>query len=130
MALAGTHKNASPKGACNRTKQEASWRQLANLKKVARPELLFLLDEILFAPTSYPLMAMCCSIPFHRWPNNLCMIDLKMKLYLELSEPLNCPKYLYGKTINVFGMHTFCCVGVSKQAMYNRIRVNTTQWKP
>jgi hypothetical protein len=44
-----------------------------------------------------------------------------MKLYLELFHPSNSPSCLCRKTIDPFGMHTFCCTRVSKKIIHDRI---------
>jgi hypothetical protein len=49
------------------------------------------------------------------------IINLKMK-YLELFHPCYCPSCLFGKPIDPFGMHTFCCTRVSKKIIHNRIQ--------
>ena len=71
---------------------------------------------------SCPILGMIRSNPAHRRPNDLFMINLKMKLHLPLFPRTNCPQYVCGKTMDVHDMHAFCCRRVSKMVMHNRIR--------
>ena len=61
----------------------------------------------------------------HRRPNNLFLINLKMKLHLELFHPSHCPSCICGAIIDPHGMHNFCCVGVSKKAMRDWVHDDT-----
>ncbi|KAL7524027.1 hypothetical protein ACHAXR_000408, partial [Thalassiosira sp. AJA248-18] len=65
------------------------------------------------------------SNPSHRKPNDLFIINLKMKLHLPLFPPGNAPKFLCGVTIDPHGKHIFCCRRVSKMACHNRVRDGT-----
>ena len=69
---------------------------------------------------------MCRSNPQNRCPHDHFLINLKMKLHLELYDPTLCPKCLCGKTIGVFAMHTFCCVRVSRKVIHDCIVFTTT----
>ena len=53
------------------------------LYSIAHPGLSAVLSEILIASSSYPIIGMSRSVPSHRRPNILFIINLKMKLYLE-----------------------------------------------
>ena len=136
VSMAGTHhqcsdpidfflRRGSLKSARDRLKKIASIERRVHLERTARPGLKHNLSEILIASSSYPILGMSRSIPSHRRPNDLFIINLKMKLYLELFEPSTCPTCLCGATIDVFGMHTFCCRRVSKRMMHDRIRDDT-----
>ena len=118
-------KNGSFNSARDRLKQEASRLRHSSLLTIARPDLQKILSEILIASSSYPIIGMCRSNPQNRRAPDLFIINLKMKLHLELYDPKLCPKCLCGKTINVFGMHTFSCVRVSKKACNDRIVFTT-----
>ena len=109
------------KSARNRIRVAASTLRRTALYSIARPGLLAVLSKILIASSSYPIIGMSRSVPSHRRPNNLFIINLKMKLYLELFHPSNCPSCLCGKTIDPFGMHTFYCTRVSKKIIHDRI---------
>ena len=115
-------RQGSFKSMCDRVKKAASARRYSSLCTIAGKDLLDDLDEILISPTSYPLIAMCRSIPSHRRPNDLFIISLKRKLHLELFDPAQCPTCLCGQTIDPFGKHTFCCRRVSKKIAHDRIR--------
>jgi hypothetical protein len=78
------------------------------------------LSEILISSSSYPIIGMCRSIPSHRRPDDLFLINLKMKLHLEIYAPDNCPTCICGQVIDPFALHTFHCVHVSKKAMHDR----------
>jgi hypothetical protein len=118
-------KNGSFKSARDRLKQEASRLRHSSLLTIARPDLQKVLSEILIASSSYPIIGMCRSNPQNRRAPDLFIINLKMKLHLELYDPKLCPKCLCGKTIDVFGMHTFCCVRVSKKVCHDRVVFTT-----
>ena len=65
------------------------------------------------------------SILSHRYPNDLLLVNPKMKLHLELFHLSHCSSCICGALIDPHGMHTFCCVGVSKKAMHDRVRDDT-----
>ena len=114
-------KHGSFKSMRDRLKQAGSTLRYCSLVTIARPSLLPLLSEILITSSSLPLINMCRSDPQNRRPPDLFLINLKMKLHLELFEPTLCPTCLCGQTIDPFGMHTFTCRRVSKRAMHDRI---------
>ena len=114
-------KHGSFKSARDRLKQAGSKLRYCSLLSIARPGLKAILSEILITSSSLPIIGMCRSNPTHRRPPDLFLINLKMKLHLELFEPTLCPTCLCGETIDPFAMHTFCCRRVSKMAMHNRI---------
>ena len=130
MALVVTHakctdpvafflEHGSFKSAHDRIKKEASKRHRDSLETIASPELKALLNELLIASSSYPIIGMSRTILSHRQPNDLFLINLKMKLHLELYHPSNCPTCIC--VIDPHGMHTFCCVRVSKRGMHDRV---------
>ena len=84
-----------------------------------------MLSEIVIASSSYPILGMSRSNPNHRQPNDLFIINLKMKLHLLLFAPTNFPMYVCGTTMDVHAMHAFCFPLVSKMAMHDRIRYYT-----
>ncbi len=94
---------------------------------IARPGLCDVLSKILIASSSYPIISISHSISSQQCPNDVFIINLKMKLYLELFYPCNCPPCLCSKSINPFGMHTFCCTRVSKKIIHDRIWDNTAE---
>ena len=63
------------------------------------------------------------SNPTHRKPNDIFIINLKMKLHLELFDLGNCPQCKCGSTIDPFGQHIFCCRRVSKKVAHDRISI-------
>ena len=56
---------------------------------------------------------------------DLFIISIKMKLHLELYDPALCTKFLCDKTIDIFGMHTFCCIRVSRKAAHDHMVFTT-----
>ena len=62
-------RHGSFKSARDRLKQQSSLKRQATLRAIARPELLFLLDELLISSSSYPIIGMCRSVPANRRPN-------------------------------------------------------------
>ncbi len=94
-------KRGSLKSARNRIHVAASTLCRTALYSIAWPGLRAVLSKILIASSSYPIIGMSRSVPSHRRPNNLFIINLKMKLYLELFHPSNCPSCLCGKTIDL-----------------------------
>ena len=65
---------------------------------------------------------MARSVKSHRRPNDLFIIALKHKLYLDIFPPTNLPTCLCGATIDSRGRHVFNCKRISKWACHNRIR--------
>ena len=92
-----------------------------------RPGLCILLNEILIASSSYPIIGMSRSIPSHRRPNDLFLINLKSKLYLEQYEKDARPICVCGELVDVWGMHVFHCLSVHKGAMSNGFRNNVAK---
>jgi hypothetical protein len=84
-------KHGSLKSARDRIRIAASTLCRTALYSIERPDLRAVLSEFLIASSSYPIIGMSRSIPSHRCPNNLFIINLEMKLYLELFRPSNCP---------------------------------------
>ena len=62
------------------------------------------------------------SIPSHRRPNDLFLINLKQKLHLEIHHPTHCPTCVCGQQIDPHSMHIFCCQRVSKMLTHHRTR--------
>ena len=135
VAFAGTHtkctdpmvfflEHGSFNSARNIVKKEASRRRKDSLNTIASPSLKALLSKLLISSSSYPIIVMSRSITSHRRHNNLFLINLKMKLHLELYHPSNCPECICGKDIDPHGMHFFG-VRVSKRAMHDRVRNDT-----
>ena len=88
----------------DRIKKEASKQHRDSLDTIASPGLKALLSELLIASSSYPIIGMSRSILSHQRPNDLFLINLKMKLYLEVYHPSNCPTCICGAVINPHGM--------------------------
>ena len=111
--------NGSFKSVQDRIKKEASKGCRDSPDTIASPDLKALLSELLIASSSYQIIGMSRSIPSHRQQNDSFLINLKMKLHLELYDPSNCPTCICGKIIDPHGMYTFCCVRVSKRRMHD-----------
>ena len=109
----------------DRIKKKSSEIHRASLNCTAKPEFKKMLSEIVIASISYPILGMSRSNPNHRQPNDLFIINLKMKLHLLLFAPTNFPMYVCGTTMDVHAMHAFCFPLVSKMAMHDRIRYYT-----
>ena len=133
VALPGTHsqcsnpfdfflKLGSLKSARDRLRKAASTRRLNALRAYANPHLRDHLQDILIPESSFPIIGMSRSLPHHRLPNELFIIQLKLKLHLEIFHPNNCPTCLCGKKVDPHSQHIFSCVNVSKIAMHNYIR--------
>ena len=114
--------DGSFKSARDRLKKAASSKRRDSLRTMATDDLLADLDEILISSSSYTLIAMSHINPLHRKPNDIFMINLKMKLHLELFPPDNCPKCACGLTIDPFAKHIFSCCRVSKMVFHNQVR--------
>ena len=98
-------------------KQEASRLQYFYLLAITRPDLQKDLSKILIASPSYPIIGMCRSNPQNWCAPDLFIINLKMKLHLELYDPTLFPKCRCDKSINVFGVHMFLlCLSLQKVA--------------
>ena len=76
-------KRGSLKSARDRIRVAASTLRRTALYSIACPGLRAVLSKILIASSSYPIIGMSRSVPSHRRPNILFIINLKMKLYLE-----------------------------------------------
>jgi hypothetical protein len=74
---------SSPKSARDRIQQIASTRRRLVLEATASPTLQSNLSEILIASSSYPIIAMSRSTKSHRRPNDITLISLKQKLFLD-----------------------------------------------
>ena len=109
------------KSARDRLRQAASQRRRATLYRIARPSLRPLLDEILIPDSSWPIVGMNRSRPQNRRQADLLLINMQMKLHLEIYNPDNLPKCLCGATIDAHSLHTFSCRRVSKKIMHDRI---------
>ena len=112
----------STKSARDRLRQDASTRRLLHLHYTAPPDLQADLSEILIAATSYPLINLPRSTKSHRRPNDLFLIALKSKLFLDIFPPTNLPTCVCGSTIDRKGKHVFHCKKVSKWRCHNLIR--------
>ena len=110
------------RSARDRLRQAESTGRAKHLKRIARPGMRRVLNELLLPQTSYPLVSMCRSVPAHRKANDIFVLDLKCKLYLEIFPEGNRPTCLCGEVIDVHGMHPFSCRRVSKRPMHDRIR--------
>jgi hypothetical protein len=75
---------SSPKSARDRIRQIASTRRGLVLEATASPTLRSNLSEILIASSSYPISAMSRSTKSHRRPNDITLISLKQKLFLDI----------------------------------------------
>ena len=114
VALAGTHsqcsnpidfflKLGSLKSAQYRLCKAASTRRLNALRACASPHpLRDHLQDIPIAESSFPLIGMSQSLPHHRLPSDLFIIQLKLKLHLEIFHPNNCPTCLCGKKVDPY----------------------------
>eukprot|EP00956_Cyclotella_meneghiniana_P036649 scaffold128476_cov23-Cyclotella_meneghiniana.AAC.1 len=112
----------SIKSARDRLHQQASFRRSASLYQQASPSVHAELSELLIASSSFPLIAMARSVKSHRRPNDLFIIALKHKLYLDIFPPTNLPTCLCSATIDSRGRHVFNCKRISKWACHNCIR--------
>ena len=61
------------------------------------------------------------SRPQNRRQADLLLINMQMKLHLEIYDPNNLPKCLCGATIDAHSLHPFSCRRVSKKKMHDRI---------
>jgi hypothetical protein len=113
---------SSPKSARDQIRQAASTRRCIVLDTAASPSLRSHLSEILIASSSYPIIAMSRSTKSHRRPNDLFLISLKQKLFLDIFPPSNLPICICGRSIDSKGSHIFHCQSISKIPCHNRIR--------
>ena len=67
-------------------------------------------------------LLLCRSVPHHRRPNDLFLINLRQKLFLEQHAPTALPTCICGTTVDPHSMHTFCCGRVSKMPIHHRTR--------
>ena len=109
----------------DRIKQSASKQCRDSLETITSPALKALPSKLLIASSSYPIIGMSRSIPSHQHPDDFFLINLKMELHLELFHPSHCPSCICGAVIDLHGMHSFCCVRVSKKAMHDRVQDDT-----
>ena len=101
-------------------------RQAGYHHHITQLELQKVLSKILIASSSsYPIISICRSVSTQCYSNGLFLINLKMKLHVELFIPSNSPTCLCGATIDTFGKHTFCCCQVLKKMMHNWIHDGT-----
>ena len=101
----------------DRIKKEASKRHRDSLDTITIPGLKALLSELLITSSSYLIIGMSRNIPSHRRSNDLFLVNLKMKLHLELYHHFNRPTCICGTVIDPHDMHTFCCMRVSNWGM-------------
>jgi hypothetical protein len=110
---------ASIKSARDYIRQEASHLRRTKLNSIASPDLCTQLSEILIAPMSFPLISMSRSVKHHRHPNDIFLIALKQKLFLDIYPATNLPTCVCGSAIDPKGQHVFNCRHVSKWASEN-----------
>ena len=109
------------KSARHRLCQAASRERQKPLNVVAQDSLRPLLRELLIPSSSWPIVGMNRSDPCNCRPNDLLLINMEVKLHLEIYDPSNLPICLCGATIDAFSLHPFSCRQVSKMVMHNRI---------
>ena len=83
------------------------------------PHHTHLLPSILTPEMSYPIIAMCRSVPGHRLPNWNFTYAIIRKLCLEVYDPANLPLCWYGVTHDCRGDHAFCCIKNNKKMAHD-----------
>ena len=86
------------------------------------PEHLHHLPSLLSPEMSYPLVAMCRSVPRHRLRNWNFLLSMLRKLRLPILDPNNLPRCKCGAVYDCFGDHSFSCKSNSKLMAHNIIR--------